>query len=42
LGEIGSQPALDALQQLLPVEADAAVRAEIEAAIAKLKSEIAV
>jgi len=42
LGEIGSQPALDALQKLLPVEADAAVRAEIEAAIAKLKSEIAV
>lgn len=42
LGEIGSQPAFDALQQRVQVETDAEVVGEIEAAIAKLKSEIPV
>ena len=42
LGEIGSEAAVKPLQHRLQVEADEAVRAEIEAAIAKLKSEIPV
>lgn len=37
LGEIGSQPALVGLQRHLQIEADVAVRAEIEAAIVQLK-----
>jgi len=37
LGEIGSQPALDALQHRLQIEVDDEVRAEIEAAIKQLR-----
>ena len=37
LGEIGTQPAVDALQHRLQIEIDEAVRAEIEAAINQLR-----